>query len=190
MKCLLIVERWFIIVFALVLLTTCSNDLDTETFDDHALVTVKFQGTPSAFTRVQLDIVDVQLRVLDDLSNPNAWVSLTTRNPGVYDITSITGNTVLALVDFEEIPSTFIHSIRVVFGNRNTVVKNNIEYTVTFDSQFDNTSTNIVGKQLKPNTVYEFTLVLDTDRSIVVNANGSVHITPNMSTNLSLFNLF
>lgn len=190
MKYLFIFQRLFIAVCTLLLLTACSNELDIETFPNDTLVTVKFQGTPSVFTHVHLDIVDVQLRVLEDLSNPNAWVSLKTSNDGIHDVTSITGNMVLALVDFEEIPSTFIYSIRVVFGDRNTVVENNIEYTVTFDPQVDNTSTNIVGKQLKSNTVYEFTLVFDTDRSIEINANGSINISPYMSTNLSVFNLF
>lgn len=183
-------ERIVIAVLILFSCIGCSDELDTETFDNSSLVTVKFQGTPSAFNKVNLEIIEVQLRVLEDASSPDAWVSLPTSNTGVFDVATITGNTALSLVDFEEVPSEFIYNIRVVFGDRNRVVKDNIEYTVAFDSQFDNAASNIVEKHLESNTVYEFTLIFDTDRSIKMNADDSVNISPNMTTNLSLYNLF
>ncbi len=158
-------ERIVVAVLILFLCVGCSGEVDAETFDNSSLVTVKFQGTPSAFNNVNLEIVEVQFRVLEDASNPDAWVSLTTSNTGVFDLVSITGNEVLSLVDFEEVPSDFIYNIRVVFGDRNKVIKNNIEYTVAFDSQFDNASSNIVEKHLKSNTVYEFTLIFDANET-------------------------
>ncbi|WP_028873040.1 DUF4382 domain-containing protein [Psychroserpens burtonensis] len=177
-------------VLTLFLMTSCSNELETETFENSTLVTVKLQGTPSAFSKANLEIIDVQLRVLEDESNPNAWVSLNTVNTGIHDLTKITEDTVVTLVDFEEIPSQFIYNIKLVFGDNNTVTKNGLEYVLDIAPESDNASINIVGKQLVSNKVYDFVLVFDTDESIQMSSEGSANLNPKMSTEMRLFNLF
>jgi hypothetical protein len=177
-------------VLTLFLMTSCSSELETETFESSTLVTVKLQGTPSVFNKANLEVIDVQLRVLEDESNPNAWVSLNTVNTGIHDLTKITDDTVVTLVDFEEIPSEFIYNIKLVFGDSNTVVKNGLEYVLDIAPEFDNASVNIVGKQLMSNKVYDFVLVFDTDESIKISSEGTANLNPKMSTEMRLFNLY
>ena len=177
-------------VLTLFLMTSCSNELETETFENSTLVTVKLQGTPSTFNKANLEVIDVQLRVLEDESNPNAWVSLNTVNTGIHDLTKITDNTVVTLVDFEEIPSEFIYNIKLVFGDNNTVVKNGLEYVLDIAQEYDNASINVVEKQLISNKVYDFVLVFDVDGSIEMSSEGNANLNPKMSTEMRLFNLF
>lgn len=177
-------------LLTLFFMTSCSHELETETFENSSLITVKLQGTPSTFNKVNLEIIDVQLRVLEDETNPNAWLSLNTVNTGIHDLTKITDNTVVTLVDFEEIPSEFIYNIKLVFGDHNTVVENGIEYILDINSEFNNASVNIVEKQLISNKVYDFVLVFDTDNSIEMSSEGNANLNPKMSTEMRLFNLF
>jgi hypothetical protein len=177
-------------VLTLFLVTSCSSELETETFESSTLVTVKLQGTPSIYSKANLEVIDVQLRVLEDESDPNAWVSLNTVNTGIYDLTKITENKLVTLVDFEEIPSEFIYNIKLVFGENNMAVKNGLEYVLDIAPEFDNASVNIVGKQLISNKVYDFVLVFDTDESIKMSAEGTANLNPKMSTEMRRFNLF
>jgi len=179
-----------IIVLSLFLMTSCSNELETETFENSTLVTVKLQGTPSTLSKANLEVIDIQLRVLEDESNPNAWVSLNTVNTGIHDLTKITDNTVVTLVDFEEIPSEFIYNIKLVLGDNNTMVKNGLEYVLDMAPEYNNASVNIVGKQLMSNKIYDFVLVFDVDGSIEMSSEGNANLNPKMSTEMRLFNLF
>ncbi|MEM5566506.1 DUF4382 domain-containing protein [Psychroserpens sp. AS72] len=177
-------------LLTLFLMTSCASELETETFENSSLITVKLQGTPSTYSRANFEIIDVQIRVLEDESDPNAWVSLNTVNTGIHDLTKITDNTVVTLVDFEEIPSEFIYNIKLVFGDYNTVVENGLEYVLDIAPEYDNASVNIVGKQLISNKVYDFVLVFDTDNSIEMSSEGNANLNPKMSTEMRLFNLF
>ncbi|WP_047548685.1 DUF4382 domain-containing protein [Psychroserpens sp. Hel_I_66] len=177
-------------VLTLFLMTSCSNELETETFENSSLITVKIQGTPSILSKVNLEIIDVQLRVLEDETSPNAWVSLHTVNTGIHDLTKINTNDVVTLVDFEEIPSQFIYNIKLVFGDQNSVLKNGLEYTLNINENFNNAATNIVGKQLQTNKMYDFVLVLDLDNSIEMSSEENANLSPKMSTEMRLYNLF
>ena len=190
MKTLLNFKILVISVLALSLMTSCSNELETETFENSTLVTVKLQGTSSAFSKANLEIIDVQLRVLEDELDPNAWVSLNTVNTGIHDLTKITDNTVVTLVDFENIPSAFIYNIKLVFGDNNRVVKNGLEYVLDIAPECNNASINVVEKQLISNKIYDFVLVFDVDGSIEMSSEGNANLNPKMSTEMRLFNLF
>jgi hypothetical protein len=190
MKTLRHFKSLVICVLTLFLMSSCSNELETETFENSTLVTVKLQGTPSTFDKAYLEVIDVQLRVLEDESDPNAWVSLNTVNTGIHDLTEITDDTVVTLVDFEEIPSEFIYNIKLVFGGHNTAVKDGLEYVLDIAPEYNNASTNVVEKQLISNKVYDFVLMFDVDGSIEMSSEGNANLNPKMSTEMRLFNLF
>ena len=92
------------------LLSNCSRQ-DDEGFVDNSLISVKLVGTQSAYSEVNLEILDVEFRIKEDETDLNAWISLSAINTGVHNITKFKSNQVLTLVDFKEVPSDFIYAI-------------------------------------------------------------------------------
>ncbi|MDP5082039.1 MAG: DUF4382 domain-containing protein [Winogradskyella sp.] len=184
-----ITKPFLISLLVIVLFTSCSREEDTSPIEN-SLVNVKFVGTQTQLSRFNLEILEVQLRVLEDETDPNAWISLNTMNTGIHDLTDFTGNHVITLVDFEHVPSEFIYNIKLVFGDENTVVKNGLEYSVDMESEYDNASVNVLGKQLVENKLYEFTIELNIDESIRFSSQNEVKLNPKMNTLMRLYNLF
>ena len=177
-------------LLVLLLVSSCSKEIETETFDNSSLISVKLQGTNSLLSHANIEVLDVQIKVLENDENPNAWVSLNTVNTGIHDLANITDNDVVTLVDFEEIPAGFIYSIKLILGDRNAVVKNGVTYNLDIAPEFENASTNVVYKQLKTNVLYDFLIEFDVDRSVVFSQEGTVNLNPQMSTLLRRFELF
>lgn len=183
------IKSFLISLLVIVLFTSCSTEEDTSTIEN-SLVNVNLVGTQTQLSRFNLEILDVQFRVLEDETDPNAWISLNTINTGIHDLTDFTGNHVITLVDFEQIPSEFIYNIKLVFGQENTVVRNGIEYVVDIASEYDNSSVNVLEKQLVENKLYEFTIELNIDESVYFSSQNEVKLNPKMNTLMRLYNLF
>lgn len=177
-------------IFSLFLFSSCSNEFDTETYENSSLISVKLQAAQSTFSEVNIDIQDVQFRVLEDENDPNAWLSLNTINEGVHDLTEATSNQMVVLVDFDEVPSKFIYSIRLVLGDQNSAEKNGVTYDLDMSPNCENESVNVVEKQLIANKLYDFVIELDIDSSIQLTNEGQAELDPKMNTLLRLFNLF
>ncbi|WCO01872.1 DUF4382 domain-containing protein [Psychroserpens ponticola] len=176
-------------LLAIVLFTSCTKEEDSSPIEN-SLVNVKLTGTQTQLSRLNLEILDVQLRVLEDETDPNAWLSLNAINTGIHDLTDFTDNQVLTLVDFEQVPAEFIYNIKLVLGSDNSVVKNNIEYVVDIESEYDNASVNILERQLVENKLYEFTIELNIDDSVQFSSQNEVKLNPKMNTLMRLYNLF
>lgn len=176
-------------IFALVLLTSCSKEEESD-YIENSLVNVNLVGTQTQLNRFNLEILEVQLKVLEDETNPNAWLSLNTINKGVHDLTNFNDNHAITLVDFEQVPADFIYNIKLVLGDRNTVVKNNVEYNIDLVSEYGNASVNVVEKQLVENKLYEFTIELDIDESIHFTSENEANLDPKTNTLMRLYNLF
>lgn len=183
------IKTLLISLLALVLLTSCSKEVESTPLET-SLVNVKLVGTQTQLSRFNLEILDVQLRVLEDETDPNAWLSLNTINTGVHDLTGFTGNHVITLVDFEQVPAEFIYNIKLVLGDQNSVVKNNIEYIVDVESEYGNASVNILEKQLVENKLYEFTVELNIDESIRFSSENEAKLNPKTNTLMRLYNLY
>ncbi|WP_431132734.1 DUF4382 domain-containing protein [Psychroserpens mesophilus] len=179
----------FISLLAVILLTSCTKEEESTPLEN-SLVNVKLAGTQTQLNRLNLEILDVQLRVLEDETDPKAWISLNTINTGIHDLTDFTGNQVITLVDFEQVPAEFIYNIKLVLGDENSVVKNNVEYIVDIESEYGNASVNILEKQLVENKLYEFTIELNIDESVNFSSNNEVQFIPKMNTLMRLYNLF
>lgn len=176
-------------LLAIIVLTSCTKEEESSPIEN-SLVNVKLVGTQTQLSRFNLEILDVQLRVLEDETDPNAWLSLNTINTGIHDLTDFTDNQVITLVDFEQVPSEFIYTIKLVLGDENTLVKNGVEYFVDIESEYDNASVNIVERQLLENKLYDFTIELNIDESIRFTSQNEVKLDPKMNTLMRLYNLF
>jgi hypothetical protein len=176
-------------LLAIVLFSSCSKEEETTPIEN-SLVNVKLSGTQTQLSRFNLDVLDVQLRVLEDETDPNAWISLNAINTGIHDLTNFTGNKVITLVDFEQVPSEFIYNIKLVLGDENSVVKNNIEYIIDIEAEYNNASVNILEKQLVETKLYEFTIEFNIDESVQFSSQNEVKLNPKMNTLMRLYNLF
>ena len=128
------------------LLFSCSHQDDDSKFET-SLVNVKLTATPSVLNSFNLDILEVQLRVLEDETDPDAWISLNTINSGIHDLTDLRNNQVISLVDFEQVPAEFIYNIKIVLGDENTAVRNGLAYELYLDNSFnDGSATSSVSK--------------------------------------------
>lgn len=170
-----------LIILSLVFLSSCSKEPVTETFEN-SLVNVKFLSTDSDLSKLNIDVLDVQFRVLEDETNPNAWIRLNTINTGVQEISCLNQNKVLNLVDFEELTSGFIYDIKINYGDQNTATKDGVEYTLNVDADFQNASRNIIEKELEANTIYDFIVEFEIDKSVKFSSDGSVNFKPKMNT--------
>lgn len=171
-------------------LSSCSKEIESQLFENSSLVNVKLQAAESTFTKVNVDIQEVQFQVLEDGNDPEAWISLNMLNSGTVEMTPYDSNQIAVLVDFDEVPSEYIYSIRLVYGHQNSAVKNGITYNLDMSPNSDYDSINLVGKQLVTNKLYEFLVELDVDRSISVTNTGEAELDPKTNTVLRLFNLF
>lgn len=176
-------------LLAIVLLTSCTKE-DESSLMENSLVNVKLVGTQTQLSKFNLELLDVQLRVLEDETDPNAWLSLNAINTGIHDLTDYTDNQVLTLVDFEQVPSEFVYTIKLVLGDHNTLVKNGMEYLINIETEYDNASVNILEKQLVENKLYDFTIELNIDESVRFSSQNEVKLDPKMNTLMRLYNLF
>jgi hypothetical protein len=176
-------------LLTIVLLTGCSKE-DQSSAIENSLVNVKLFGTQTQLNRFNIEILDVQLRVLEDETDQNAWLSLNAINTGIHDLTYFTDNQAITLVDFEQVPSEFVYAIKLVLGDENKVVKNGIEYVVNMESDTPDSSVNILEKQLVENKLYEFSIELNIDESLSFSSENEVKLNPKMNTLVRLYNLF
>ncbi|MEY8849641.1 DUF4382 domain-containing protein [Psychroserpens sp. XS_ASV72] len=177
------------VVLLLVSLSSCSKQEESG-FEDNSLVNVKLSATPSVYQSFNLDIIEVQLQVLEDQTDANAWISLNTINTGVQDVSQLRANKVINLVDFEQVPSDFIYSIKLVLGDNNTALKNGVTYDLYVTTDYINGSTNIIEKEFKENKLYDLTIELNIDESVNLSSENSAELQPKTSTLLRLYNLF
>ena len=172
----------------LVLISSCTKEDDSSALEN-SLVNVRLVGTQTQLSRFNLEILDVQLRVLEDETDPNAWLSLNAINTGIHDLTNYTGNELISLVDFEQVPSEFIYSIKLVLGDENTLIKNGVQYAVDVEAEYSNALVNILEKQLVENKLYDFTIELNIDESVRFSSENEVKLDPKMNTEMRLYNL-
>jgi len=175
-------------IFSLIFLSSCSKEDVTET-SQNSLVNVKLKGTQSQLSKMNIEVLDVQFRVLEDETAPNAWVSLNTINTGVHDLTNLTQDEVIPLVDFEEVPSGFVYDIKIVLGDENTVTQNGVDRVLEISPEFYNAS-NVIGKYLESNKLYEFTVEFEIDKSVLFSSDGSANLKPKTNTLMRFFNLY
>lgn len=178
-----------IVVFLLISLNSCSKEYETETFPDSALVTVKLQGLSSQLTSANIDVTDIQFQIKVDETEEGAWVSLNTVNMGVHDLTQITGNSVVTLVDFDEIDLGTVYGLKVVLGEDNSIVKNGITYQLSLHNNLPNEAVNLVNKDIQSNMLYEFIIEFDIDASVILN-DQEAHLSPKTSLVMRRFELF
>lgn len=173
----------FLFLFALTTgFVSCSSDDDSAGSDDgKARVAIKLTDAPGDYEQVLVEVEDVMIKTTAEGSDEEGWVSLEGVNTGVIDLLSLTGGVTELLID-TELEAGYLHQIRLVLGDNNTIVVNNDgedhEYALKTPSAEQSGLKVMVGQELEAGEDYTFILDFDVDKSVVATGAGTYSLKP------------
>lgn len=158
--------KLFAFTFAILLSTTSCTKDDLDSDGQFAGISVSLKSTTSDLNKVYLDIEDVQIKVKEDGSLANAWMSLKAINTGTHNVSDLKGGSELLLVNHFEIKSAYIYEIRLVLGDTNFIDINQTLVSLDVAQIGNATPSNLVKTELKANHIYDIIINLNIDESI------------------------
>lgn len=170
----------FLFLFALVSgLVSCSSD-DSSGSDDSARVAVRLTDAPGDYKHVYVEVEDVMIKTTAEGGDEEGWESLEGVNTGVIDLLSLTGGVTELLVD-TELEAGYLHQIRLVLGDNNTIVLNDgteAEYALKTPSAQQSGLKVMVNQELEAGANYTFILDFDVDKSVKTTGTGTFNLHP------------
>ncbi|WP_179333787.1 DUF4382 domain-containing protein [Winogradskyella costae] len=166
------------LVFTFILLisaTSCSKDAMHDNAQ-LASVSVSLKSTTQDLNKVYLDIADVQIRVKQEKSVSDAWVSLNAINTGTHNVSALNEDAQLLLVNYSEIESTYVYEIRIVLDDNNFIDINETLFSLEVADKGNATPSNIVNSEFKANHMYDIVIDLDLDESISFNTSDNMMV--------------
>lgn len=173
----------FLMLFVFVVgFTSCSKDDDsTGNTNGMANVAILLTDAPGDYEEVWVEIEDVMIKTSTEGTDEEGWESLEGVKTGRVDLLELTGGIAELLVD-TEIPAGFLHQIRLVLGDNNTIKVNNgtaIQELVLNTPSAEQSGLKIqVDQDLEADTQYTFILDFNVDKSIVATGNGGYNLKP------------
>lgn len=177
----------FLFLFALLSgLVSCSSDDDSSGAQETARVAVRLTDAPGDYKHVYVEVEDVMIKTTADGGEEEGWESLEGVNTGVIDLLSLTGGITELLVD-AEIEAGYLHQIRLVLGDNNTIVlednsegdeNSEVEYALKTPSAQQSGLKVMVGQELEAGETYTFILDFDVDKSVRTTGNGAFNLHP------------
>jgi predicted component of type VI protein secretion system len=115
------------------------------------MISVRLVDAPGDFKAVNVEVVDVMIKMDDDNDDDSGWTSLEAENE-IINLLDFTGGISKVLVDRFAIPAGTLSQMRLVLGDGNTIV---IENDLEEDEEFDlkTPSAQQSGLKLKVNAV-------------------------------------
>lgn len=170
----------FIISFA-----SCSKD-DMNKNGAYAGITVNLKSTASQYQKVFLEIEDVQVKLKADEHAPAAWLSLNAVNKGTHNVSDLTNDTELLLVNHFEIKPTYIHEIRLVLGDSNFMDLNGVLISLEVPENGNAMPSNLVKREFEGNHIYDIEIHIDVDESLSEHEN-TMMLHPKLYTEIHKF---
>lgn len=173
----------FLFLFALVSgVVSCSSDDDSAGSNEgKAKVAIKLTDAPGDYQHVYVEVEDVMIKTTAEGSDEEGWESLENVNTGVIDLLSLTGGVTELLVN-TELDAGYLHQIRLVLGDNNTVVVKNGEQEQEFALKTPSAQQSglkvKVEQELEADAEYTFILDFDVDQSVVTTGNGGFNLKP------------
>lgn len=168
----------------LLMFTFGCNDTESSGIKKGApTISIMLVDTPGDFDAVNVEVVDVMIKMDDDSDDENGWISLEA-NSKIINLLDLTAGVNEVLVERFPIPVGTLKQMRLVLGDGNTIViKNDSDEPETFD--LVTPSAQQSGLKLKMNAVieegftYDFILDFDVEKSIVIAGNsGNIILKP------------
>ncbi|MFV8368897.1 DUF4382 domain-containing protein [Flavobacterium sp. LB2R40] len=150
-------------------LTGCDSNNDVSGTSN---IKVRMADAPGDYQSVFVDVKDVLIKNSDDTDDSKGWVSIGSITPGIYDLLKLTGGVNVLLAD-NTVPSGYLGQMRLLLGDRNTVVKNGMTYDLKTPSAQQSGLKLKIKQDLVAGATYEFMLDFDVKNSVVVQAGSS-----------------
>jgi len=181
-------KRINLFITSLLLLTfyNCTNDSNSSVNakDGMAHISIKLVDGPGDYDQVFVDVQDVMIKMNDDGEGDTGWVSAGA-TPGVYDLLELTGGQNAVLVDDYEVLAGELSQIRLVLGDNNYVVKDDVEYDLKTPSAQQSGLKLKINQTVEAGYLYAFVIDFDVAKSIVDAGNSdNIILKPVMSASL------
>lgn len=166
------VLSFIVIAFVSVFFSACNNDGSGSS--QTSAMTVRLSDAPGDYKEVNIDVRDIMIKNNENTDN-EGWVSIgNLPNEGkIYNLLTLTGG-VTALLANEMVASGYLGQIRLLLGDKNTVVlKDGTSYPLNTPSAQQSGLKLKVNQTLMAGATYEFLLDFDVAQSIVVQAGSS-----------------
>ena len=166
------------------LLFSCNDNESTLINQGDATITVRLVDAPGDYEAVNVEIVDVMIKMDDDSEDENGWMSLEA-NSKTVNLLDFTGGFSEVLVDRFAVPAGTLSQMRLVLGDGNTIVIENEEGEPSSEYDLKTPSGQQSGLKLKMDTAieegftYDFIIDFDVEKSIVHAGNsGNIILKP------------
>lgn len=177
------IKKLIIPIFLIGVLFSCDDNKSEEVTKNEPTISVRLVDAPGDYVAVNVEIVDVMIKMNNDNEDDNGWMSLEANNE-IVNLLDFTGGFSKVLVERFPIPVGTLSQMRLVLGDGNTIViegENND--SETFDLKTPSAQQS--GLKLKVNTTieegftYDFVLDFDVEKSIVQAGNsGNIILKP------------
>ena len=170
----------FVFLFALTLgLVSCSSD-DSSGSEESARIAVRLTDAPGDYKHVFVEVEDVMVKTTAEGGEEEGWESLGGVNSKKIDLLSLTGGVTELLVD-TEIEAGYVHQIRLVLGDDNSIVTH-AQPSATYDLKTPSAQQSglkiMVNEELQAGETYTFILDFDVDKSVVTTGSGDFSLKP------------
>ncbi len=156
------------IVITLCLITACAVPEDDK--QEHARVQIFLTDAPGDFQEVNIDVVSVRIIINDSLIN------LPT-HAGIYNLLDFVNGKDTLIVE-DEIPAGNLSQIRLVLGENNSVMRDNLLYNMKTPSAQQSGLKLNVHEEIHPGISYAYVLDFEAEKSIVRTGNGRHQLKP------------
>ena len=170
-------------LFILTLIFSCNDSNSNGANKEAPTISVRLVDTPGDYEAVNVEIVDVMIKMDDDSDDEQGWISLEANNE-IVNLLDFTGGISKVLVDRFPIPPGTLSQMRLVLGDGNTIViKDESDEDETFDLKTPSAQQS--GLKVKINALieegftYDYVLDFDVEKSIVHAGNsGNIILKP------------
>ncbi|WP_242203114.1 DUF4382 domain-containing protein [Aestuariivivens insulae] len=164
-------------LFILSLFVSCNDSNSDGAAKSAPTISVRLVDNPGDYEAVNVEVVDVMIKMDDDSDSDEGWISLEANNETV-NLLDFTGGISKVLVDRFPIPAGTLSQMRLVLGDGNTIViKDENDEDETFDLKTPSAQQS--GLKVKIDVLieegftYDYVLDFDVEKSIVHAGNSS-----------------
>ena len=178
-----LLKKLVIPIFLIGVLFSCDDNKLEEIAKNQPTISVRLVDAPGDYEEVNVEIVDVMIKMDNDNDDDNGWISLEANNE-VVNLLDFTGGFSKVLVERFPVPAGTLSQMRLVLGDGNTIViEGDNDNSETFDLKTPSAQQS--GLKLKLNTIieegftYDFIIDFDVEKSIVRAGNsGNIILKP------------